>query len=592
MVASLYIKRVSSIAFTTSFVLMALAVAAPAAEASNQCAPHVYLDAAHNPANTWANHAHPNFYWNGANCNVVRYGVSTSWGGYFETGGTSYHPSLGDGQYTISVRTLYYYYTYYTWFHCHAYWWGVCISGHYHTDAVYNQAWTGFSGSPVAKIDTTPPQVSISNIGQPKVVENGNTYVTSSSVFTLAASDASSGVAAVQWNLDGGSWKNYNGGITIEGADGAHTLGYRAIDNVGLTTTKTFALILDNTAPAITTEHPTSNSANVNEFSLETCTDNVRLTQDGTTVAEVPDAPAAPDVPLPPMPETPELPPTPEAPVAIPEAPEAPETPEVLASGADACAGQVVETNEITVIFPSAPAPPAIPPEVPALPVEPPAPPVQPPAAPPTPPLPPLPPVPAAPGLPPLPALPGSPVPLPEAPQAPETPELPALPGGATVDAQDVEFTPAILVSGVVDFVVEVDDAIVGTKLVEFLVDGELMSAQAGPDGTYTFSWDATSYSAGEHTFTIRATDRLGNVGDLSFTVVVVPQTQAGVEATVTETQADAEAAAEQAQADAEAKVEELQNTQPPSPPALPVTPPGSPVPTPPLPPLPVLPLP
>lgn len=558
-------NRASAIALTFSMVAVALAVAAPAAEAGH-CAPHVFLAAPHNSGN-WVSNSYPYWSWYANGCNVVHYGVSTSWGGYFETGGTAYQPGLGDGAYYIAVRTLAYYQDY----HCS--WWWCGWETHYY--------WTGWTYSQTAYIDRTAPTISHS-IGQPKLTESGTTFLTSDTPITVSASDALSGVASLQWNLDGGSWNSFTGAFNVVGPDGSHNVGYRATDRAGNVRAASFSVVLDNTAPVMDVQHPTPNSANVNEFSLETCTDTIRLTESGETVAEFPPTLPAPPAELPPAPPMPELPELPEAPAApptpetpplpaeLPEAPTAPEAPEVIASGPEACAGQVIETNELTVTFP------AIPPEVPTLPPLP----VTPPAAPPMPPMPPLPPLPPAPALPPTPALPATPE-LPPAPESPvPLPEVPAVPEGASVDAQNVDFTPAIVVSGVTTFTVDVDDAIVGTKLVEFIVDGEVLDAQSGGDGTFTFTFDANGYSAGEHEFSIRATDRLGNDGTLTFTVIVVPQTQAGVEATAAEAQAEAEAAAAQAQADAEAKIEELQNTQPPTPPALPALP----VPLPPLP--------
>ncbi|PXY27348.1 OmpL47-type beta-barrel domain-containing protein [Prauserella muralis] len=78
--------------------------------------------------------------------------------------------------------------------------------------------------------DTTPPEVTAEVTGDQD--ESGN-YVGSASV-TLAATDADSGVASVEYNLDGAGYEPYTQPVTIEGA-GDHTLTYRATDNSGNT---------------------------------------------------------------------------------------------------------------------------------------------------------------------------------------------------------------------------------------------------------------------------------------------------------------------------------------------------------------------
>jgi hypothetical protein len=98
-----------------------------------------------------------------------------------------------------------------------------------------------------------------------------------------------------------------------------------------------------------------------------------------------------------------------------------------------------------------------------------------------------------------------------------------------------------------------VDDATVGTDIVQFIVDGVVRSEQAAGNGDYAWLWDTTAETAGEHSFALRAVDRLGNEDTTSFTVIVVTSTQEGIEATAAAHQAEAAQAAADAQAAAEA---------------------------------------
>ncbi|WP_420842024.1 OmpL47-type beta-barrel domain-containing protein, partial [Haloactinopolyspora alba] len=76
--------------------------------------------------------------------------------------------------------------------------------------------------------DTTPPEVSAEITGEQDA--DGN-YVGSASV-TVAAQDAGSGVASVEYDLDGSGFTEYTGPVTVE-AVGSHTVQYRATDNSG-----------------------------------------------------------------------------------------------------------------------------------------------------------------------------------------------------------------------------------------------------------------------------------------------------------------------------------------------------------------------
>uniref|UniRef100_UPI000E347722 OmpL47-type beta-barrel domain-containing protein n=1 Tax=Jiangella endophytica TaxID=1623398 RepID=UPI000E347722 len=76
--------------------------------------------------------------------------------------------------------------------------------------------------------DTTPPDVSAAVSGEQD--DDGN-YVGSATV-TVTATDAESGVASVEYALDGGAFQAYTAPVVVS-AIGAHTVQYRATDNAG-----------------------------------------------------------------------------------------------------------------------------------------------------------------------------------------------------------------------------------------------------------------------------------------------------------------------------------------------------------------------
>src|SRR5690625_45068 len=78
--------------------------------------------------------------------------------------------------------------------------------------------------------DTTPPEITAEVTGEQD--ENGN-YVASATV-TLTATDDDSGVATVEYSLDGADYAAYDGPVTVE-AVGEHTVDYRATDVAGNT---------------------------------------------------------------------------------------------------------------------------------------------------------------------------------------------------------------------------------------------------------------------------------------------------------------------------------------------------------------------
>ncbi|MEV4760295.1 ThuA domain-containing protein [Micromonospora sp. NPDC049559] len=68
---------------------------------------------------------------------------------------------------------------------------------------------------------------------------------------TLAATDAGSGVAKIEWSLDGGAWTPYTEPVDVAG-DGQHELLYRATDTAGnVETLKSALLRIDGTNPTL-----------------------------------------------------------------------------------------------------------------------------------------------------------------------------------------------------------------------------------------------------------------------------------------------------------------------------------------------------
>jgi len=94
------------------------------------------------------------------------------------------------------------------------------------------------------QVDTLPPQVSGLLTGE----QVGGWYA-GQVTFTAEASDAGSGVARVDYALDGASWQAYTAPLVI--GDGEHTLGVRAFDVAGNVGETRLAFRVDGTPPRI-----------------------------------------------------------------------------------------------------------------------------------------------------------------------------------------------------------------------------------------------------------------------------------------------------------------------------------------------------
>jgi hypothetical protein len=118
------------------------------------------------------------------------------------------------------------------------------------SDKAGNSSAEGMEHFTVVSSDTTAPTVTASVAGTKD--PDGN-YVGKATV-TLAATDAGSGVAKVEYKLDSGDWTAYSEPVAIT-AVGAHTVAYRATDkagNVSADGTSAFTIVAggDTVSPA------------------------------------------------------------------------------------------------------------------------------------------------------------------------------------------------------------------------------------------------------------------------------------------------------------------------------------------------------
>jgi cytochrome c len=96
------------------------------------------------------------------------------------------------------------------------------------------------------KIDSTAP-ITTAAFAPP----NDNGWHPGTVPVTLSSTDAGSGVAAVEWSLDGGAWTPYTEPVDVSG-DGQHELLYRASDTAGnMETLKSAVLMIDGSKPTV-----------------------------------------------------------------------------------------------------------------------------------------------------------------------------------------------------------------------------------------------------------------------------------------------------------------------------------------------------
>ncbi|WP_410606691.1 OmpL47-type beta-barrel domain-containing protein [Amycolatopsis sp. lyj-109] len=96
------------------------------------------------------------------------------------------------------------------------------------TDVAGNVSPEGMAHFTVVRSDTTAPTVSASVAG----TQDGDGSYVGKATVTVTALDAGSGVATVEYKVDGGAWTAYSAPVPVSAA-GAHTVGYRARDVAG-----------------------------------------------------------------------------------------------------------------------------------------------------------------------------------------------------------------------------------------------------------------------------------------------------------------------------------------------------------------------
>ncbi|MES4887464.1 glycosyl hydrolase, partial [Streptomyces sp. NPDC096012] len=118
------------------------------------------------------------------------------------------------------------------------------------TSAVKSVSFTVVAAAPQ---DTTAPEVSASVSG---TKDASGDYVSDATV-TVSASDAESGVAKIEYSLDGGAYKDYSAPVQVSSV-GQHTVAYRATDKAGNTSAEqsvSFTVVAappqDTTAPEV-----------------------------------------------------------------------------------------------------------------------------------------------------------------------------------------------------------------------------------------------------------------------------------------------------------------------------------------------------
>ncbi|MET8995637.1 copper-binding protein [Amycolatopsis sp. NPDC004169] len=119
------------------------------------------------------------------------------------------------------------------------------------TDVAGNVSPEGMAHFTVVRSDTTAPVVSASVAG----TQDGDGNYVGKATVTVTASDAGSGVALVEYKVDGGAWTAYAAPVPVSSA-GPHTVGYRARDVAGNASAEgsvSFTVVAggDTTAPSV-----------------------------------------------------------------------------------------------------------------------------------------------------------------------------------------------------------------------------------------------------------------------------------------------------------------------------------------------------
>jgi hypothetical protein len=139
--------------------------------------------------------------------------------------------------------------------------------------------------TPAIKVDLVKPSTTLTT--SPATPDGSNNWFQRSSItFTLAATDATSGVANSYYTIDGGGQQTYSGTVTVS-TQGDHTVTYWSVDAAGNTeNTNTTHIKLDNVKPATTlTTSPASPDGTNNWFKQSSVTFTLAATDATSGVA-------------------------------------------------------------------------------------------------------------------------------------------------------------------------------------------------------------------------------------------------------------------------------------------------------------------
>lgn len=104
------------------------------------------------------------------------------------------------------------------------------------------------------KVDTMPPDVAATL--SPAAPSGSNGWYTGAVQVALTASDATSGVAAIEYSVNGGAWQAYVGPGDMD-ADGLYDVAFRAADQAGNQSAVSHATFrIDSTAPMLSVTSP------------------------------------------------------------------------------------------------------------------------------------------------------------------------------------------------------------------------------------------------------------------------------------------------------------------------------------------------